>query len=188
MVNMEEQTAILFLRQGDLRGLEALVKSYQVLAVHAAQLIVRERSLAEDVVQSAFLRLPEIIHKFDDTRPFKPWFMRIVVNDALKALRGNRRLAELKDVLDDDPRQMAAWLIDDADLPEEQVITAQTRQIVRKALESLSPEQRAVIVMRYFLDMRGDEMAQELDRPLTTVKWWLHDAKQQLRSLLRKVG
>jgi RNA polymerase sigma-70 factor (ECF subfamily) len=182
---MEEQTAISLLKQGNMQGLETLVKTYQVQAVHASQLILRDRGPAEDVVQSAFLRLPDIIQRFDETRPFKPWFMRIIVNDTLKAIRSEQRLVKFSEEVDENTRQMDAWLVDNEDLPEEQVITAETRQTIRNALKSLTPEQRSVIVMRYFLEMKGDEMAQELARPLTTIKWWLHSAKLRLRKLLQ---
>jgi DNA-directed RNA polymerase specialized sigma24 family protein len=53
---MKELQAIARLKQGDLSGLEALVNQYQALAVHTAYLIVADRSLAEDIVQSAFLK------------------------------------------------------------------------------------------------------------------------------------
>lgn len=182
---MEEKTAISLLKQGNLQGLETLVVKYQVQAVQAAQLILRDRGQAEEVAQTTFLRLPEIIHRFDETRPFKPWFMRIIVNDALKTIRSEKRLVEFPSEEDEDTRQMVAWLVDGADLPEEQVINGETRQSVRNALKILSPEQRAVIVMRYFLEMPGDEMAEQLERPLTTIKWWLRSAKQRLRNLLQ---
>jgi len=182
---MEDRAAISLLKQGDLRGLEILVKRYQVQAIHAGQLILRDRGLAEEVVQSAFLRLPEIVHKFDDARPFKPWFMRIVINDALKATRRDNRLVELPEEADEDASRMANWLRDGADPPEIQIITAETRQAVRKALQLLTPEQRSVIVMRYFLEMSGDDMASKMDRPLSTIKWWLHSAKQRLREILQ---
>ena len=182
---MEDRAAISLLKQGDLLGLEILVKRYQVQAIHAGQLILRDRDLAEEVVQSAFLRLPEIVHKFDDARPFKPWFMRIVVNDALKATRRDNRLVELPEDADEDAARMADWLMDGADPPEIQIITAETRQTVRKALRLLTPEQRSVIVMRYYLEMSGEEMASKMDRPLSTIKWWLHSAKQRLREILQ---
>ena len=182
---MEDRAAISLLKQGDLRGMEILVKRYQLQAIHAGQLILRDRDLAEEVVQSAFLRLPEIIRTFDDDRSFKPWFMQIVVNDALKAIRQDNRWVELPEEADEDAARMAGWLIDVADPPEIQIITAETRQTVRKALQLLTPEQRSVIVMRYFLEMSGDEMASKMDRPLSTIKWWLHSAKQRLHEILQ---
>ena len=82
---MEEQKAIARLKRGDISGLEALVRKYQVQAVRAAYLIIRDRALAEDIVQAAFLRAYERIGQFDAGRPFGPWFLRSVVNDAVKA-------------------------------------------------------------------------------------------------------
>ena len=54
-------------------------------AIRAAYLIVRDRALAEDLVQTAFLRAYDRIGQFDPSRPFAPWFLRSVVNDAVKA-------------------------------------------------------------------------------------------------------
>ena len=69
---MEEQRAIQRLKRGDLGGLEVLVGHHQVRAVRTAYLIVRERALAEDVVQGAFVKAYEKINRFDETRPFGP--------------------------------------------------------------------------------------------------------------------
>ena len=65
--SLEEQQAISRLKQGDLGGLEILVRHYQVKAVYAAYLIVRDLKLAEDIVQSAFLQAAQKIHQFDET-------------------------------------------------------------------------------------------------------------------------
>jgi DNA-directed RNA polymerase specialized sigma24 family protein len=53
------------------------------------------------------------------------------------------------------------------------------------ALEMLTPEQRAVVILRHFLEMSEAEMTQELDRPLTTIRWWLKTARNRLRQLLQ---
>src|SRR4051794_10135971 len=75
-----EYEALARLRDGDIGGLEALVRLYQVRAVRAAYLVVRDRALAEDVAQGAFLRVYQRIAQLDPARPFAPWFFRIVVN------------------------------------------------------------------------------------------------------------
>jgi RNA polymerase sigma factor (sigma-70 family) len=61
----------------------------------------------------------------------------------------------------------------------------ESRQVVRLALDRLTPEQRAVVVMRYFLDMSEAEMSAKLKRPTSTIKWWLRVARERLRHLLR---
>lgn len=93
---MTEQEAIEKLRRGNIAGLRVLVKRYQLQAVKTAVLITRQRALAEEVAQSAFLRVYHRIDQFDSSRPFVPWFLRIVANDALKALRQRRREVPLQ--------------------------------------------------------------------------------------------
>jgi RNA polymerase sigma-70 factor (ECF subfamily) len=88
---VDERDAVARLQRGDIGGLETLVRLYQVRAVRAAYLITRDAALADDIMQAAFLRAYERIGQFDATRPFGPWFLRGVVNDAVKAAaRGAR--------------------------------------------------------------------------------------------------
>lgn len=182
---MVDQTAVSRLKQGDLHGLEILVNRYQAQAVHAAYLILYERSLAEDVVQGAFVKVAERIHQFDEKRPFAPWFFQIVVNDALKLARKQMRNISLEEQLDAPAVQLAQWLTDPEPPPELLVEQQETRQVILKAIQSLPPSQRAVIVMRYFLDMRMPEMSREMRRPLSTIKWWLRDAHERLQRLMK---
>src|SRR5437867_2966684 len=98
---MQESEAIALLKKGDIGGLEHLVLGYQMRAVRAAYLTTRDLALAEDIVQSAFLRVWERIEQFDAQRPFGPWFMRIVVNDALKATVRRDRTLSLDEALDE---------------------------------------------------------------------------------------
>lgn len=93
---MEERTAITRLKRGDIGGLEVLVRRYQVQAARTAYLIVRGRALAEDIAQAAFVKSYEKIARFDSERPFGPWFMRIIVNDAVKAASRRERTVPLE--------------------------------------------------------------------------------------------
>ncbi len=178
---MEDRTAITRIKQGDLNGLESLVNRYQARAVQAAYLIVCDRALAEDVAQSAFVKTAERIRQFDETRPFAPWFFRIVVNDALKAARKQKRSVSL----DDGPGpRFDETLPAPGPLPEQLLEQAETRQDLLAAVQSLPPEQRAVVTMRYFLGLSEADMSARLERPPSTIKWWLREARQRLRRLL----
>jgi RNA polymerase sigma-70 factor (ECF subfamily) len=181
---MKDQNAISCLKQGDLNGLETLVRRYQARAVHAAYMIVYDLALAEDVVQTAFVKVAERIQQFDDERPFAPWFFRIVVNDALKLAKKQKRDLSLEEQLDQPTAQLAKWLADPGLQPDQVVEQKETRQIILKAIKSLPPGQRAAIVMRYFLDMSMSEMSTETGRPLSTIKWWLRDGRKRLRGLM----
>jgi RNA polymerase sigma-70 factor, ECF subfamily len=178
-----DQTAITRLKQGDILGLAMLVENHQVKAVHAALFIVRDQDMAEDIVQNAFIQAYRKINQFDDSQPFAPWFLRIVINAALKAANKQKRLITLEEPASECFE--ASWLIDPSLGPETLTETAEMRETVWQAIGQLTPNQRAVVVLHYFLDKSEQEMIQELDRPLTTVKWWLYSARQHLRKLLQ---
>jgi RNA polymerase sigma-70 factor, ECF subfamily len=179
---MEEQEAIQQLKRGNPQGLEMLVKKYQLQTVRAANLIVRDPSLAEEIVQSAFLNAFEHIHQFDTGRSFGPWFLRSVINASIKTARRGSRLVSLDSGIDPD---FLSSLKDHGPGPEALVESAETSQALREALAELSPEQRAAIVMRYYLNMNEEEMADQLGRPAGTIKWRLHKARENLRKFLQ---
>ncbi|RPI85252.1 MAG: RNA polymerase sigma factor [Chloroflexi bacterium] len=180
----EEQQAVARLKLGDLAGLEYLVKRYQVKAVHTAYLIVQDRTLAEDLAQQAFINVYRKIDQFDAGRPFGPWFLRSVVNDALKAALREKRLIPIEDNGSSDHACSDEWLHDPSPLPEERMEEEERCQIMRSALLRLPPKQRAAIVLHYYLDFSEGELTGHFNRPLSTIKWWLRDGRQRLKTLL----
>ncbi len=176
---MTEREAIARLKGGDIGGLETLVKIYQVKAVRAAYLITRDWPAAEDIVQMAFLQVYERIQQFDSDRPFGPWFLRSVVNRAITTASRSSRLVAL-----DESDRSDVDVLTAADLAD----TVAMREIIQSALEKLSPEQRAAIVLHYYLGLSEDEMAHEMICPRGTVKWRLHAARKRLRILLWPLG
>lgn len=187
---MNEQQAITRMKQGDIRGLEVLVHDYQVRAVRTAMMVTQDRAIAEDVVQSTFVRIYHKIHQFEDGRPFGPWFLRSVVNAAVQEMRKRGRHVSLD--------AEVPWLDSDVtfeDLlpakdigPDDSIEATELADTIREALARLSPDQRAAVVLRYFLDMSEREMADELDVPAGTIKWRLHAARKRLRGLLLEQG
>ena len=184
--SLDEKRAITQLKQGDLDGMEVLVKRYQVRAVSAAFLIVRDPKLAEDIVQDAFLHAAEKISQFDENRPFGAWFLRSVVNASVKTAKRQKRFIPIEgEAQDEESASVADWLLDPDPHPELLIETEQTRRVVWKALGQLPPDQRAAIIMRHFLEMSEAEMTGELQRPLTTIRWRLKTARNQLRKILQ---
>jgi RNA polymerase sigma-70 factor (ECF subfamily) len=165
---MEEHTSIQRLCRGDVDGLEFLVRQYQVRAVRTACLVTHER-----------------IHQLDARRPFAPWFLTIVLHDAVKAAKRRDRHQSLENIAEDDPGRASSLVLDGQPGPELLWEQAETTEEVRAALERLTPEQRAAVVARYFLGLSEAEMAETLDCPPSTVKWRLYAARQRLRLLLR---
>jgi RNA polymerase sigma-70 factor (ECF subfamily) len=181
---MDERQAIAKMKAGDWEGLEPLVHAFQTQALHAAYLIVQDRALAEDVVQEAFLNAYLKIVQFDDNRPFRPWFLKSVVNAAIKAARRQNRQVSLNRDDQDKAAGLLDRLVSGNPAPEDWVVTEETRRAVRIALAQLTPAQRAAVVMRHYLEMSAEEMAVETDSSVATVKWRLHAARRRLREIL----
>src|SRR5213592_1402938 len=156
---MDEHEAIRRLKQHDLRGLESLVHDHQLEAVRVAMLVTRDRALAEDVVQSSFIRVCEKIGQFDDRRPFRPWFLRIVTNAALKAVTRGRRDISYEMLAAGATAAGGRLLAAD---PQEQAERSERSAVLRAAVDGLSPEQRVAIVLHYYLGFKEREIASEV--------------------------
>jgi RNA polymerase sigma-70 factor (ECF subfamily) len=179
---LDEREAIQRLKMGNVDALEPLVRAHQLRAVRTAYLITRDRQMAEDIVQDAFIRAYERIGQLRPGNPFGPWFLRIIANDALKAAARGRRWMPLPD-----SGEALEAIHDASDAepgPEEVMLGDELRAEVWAALGELSPEQRSLVVLRYYLGWREAELADWLGAPLGTVKWRLHEVRRVLRERL----
>lgn len=182
-MDSDEQIAIERLCKEDISGLEVLVQIYQVRAVRTAYGITHDMQMAEDVVADAFITVYERIKQFNTNKRFEPWFCRIVINNALKKVKKSRRVGTLtvdlfSQVLVKTPTSIPG--------PEENTLNEEFREFVSAAIKVLPPKQRAVVILRYYLDIEEVEMAHILGCPLGTVKWRLHAARTKLKSLFEK--
>ena len=179
---MDEQRAIQHIKQGHIKGLEVLVLKYQEQAVRAAFLIMRDRTQAEDIVQAAFVKVFQRIDQYDINRPFGPWFLRIVTNDAVKSITRYREIA-IDEHGEGDTQGYSADedLLDGVFNVEQQLEQQELNDLIWKTLEQLSPQQRAVVVMRYYLNLDESSIAAQLNTPAGTIRWRLYAARQHLR-------
>jgi RNA polymerase sigma-70 factor (ECF subfamily) len=142
---------------GSVSDLEALFRDHWPRAYRAAYLVVHDAAAAEDIAQEAFLAAVRALDRFDRRRPFGPWLHRIVVNRAIDWTRARALRREVGD------EQLAA-----AEARTEAPRRALAEGIAA-ALAALSPEHRAVIVLRYLLEYTPGEIAELLDLPRGTV-------------------
>ena len=178
---MEERRAIERLKRGDVGGLEALVRAHHERARRAAYLVVRDRALSEDLVQAAFVRAYEKIGLFDESKPFGPWFARMVVNDAVRAASRRERTVPFRE----GGEEWVARLADPQAGPQEEVVESERRREVWAALGQLPPAQRAAVVQRYYLGLSEAEMSENGVVATGTIKSRLHAARKGLSKLLR---
>jgi RNA polymerase sigma-70 factor (ECF subfamily) len=156
-----------------------LVSHYQEKAIQIAFLITQDPSLAQDVVQDAFIRAYEQIRHYDWDRPFAPWFFKIVSNMAVRAAVRAQGSVSL------DREDIGKPFVDkrmDLELEYEKI---ETETDIRLALETLPPEQRAVFILHYLDELKETEIAHVLNRPSGTIKWRIFRARERLQILLR---
>lgn len=167
--NRSERALLRGAQAGRRDDLEELFRRYWPASYRAAYFVVYDRAAAEDIAQEAFLSALRALHRFDRRRPFGPWLHRIVVNRAIDWARAR----SLRRELDVEPPDAA--LSDEPEVHDE----------LATALAKLSPERRAVVVLRYVLEYTPGEIAELLDLPRGTVNSRLRRA---LDELAREVG
>jgi RNA polymerase sigma-70 factor, ECF subfamily len=158
-------------RAGSAADVEHLFRHHWPLAFRAAYLVVHDAAAAEDIAQEAFLAALRSLDRFDRRRPFGPWLHRIVVNRAIDWVRARTIRAEISD--DGTIERAAAQVHRSRGDTDAQALAA--------ALAELSPEHRAVIVLRHLLDYTPGEIAELLEVPRGTVNSRLRRGLDALR-------
>jgi RNA polymerase sigma-70 factor, ECF subfamily len=145
-------------------------------AYRTAYLIVNDHAAAEDIAQEAFLAAVRRLERFDRRRRFDPWLTAIVANRAIDWTRA--RTARRESGLEPVESTVAA--------PEPNPVGYSPQ--VLAALQSLPPEQRAVVVLRYVLEYTPGEIARVLELPRGTVNSRLRRGLDALEKQLRDIN
>lgn len=163
---MAERAWIRGAQRGSVADLEQLFREHWPRAYRAARLVTGDAAAAEDIAQEAFLAAIRNLDRFDRRRPFAPWLHRIVVNRAIDWTRARRLRAEVE--LGEGAASAPAPGVDGDALGR---------------ISELSPEHRAVIVLRYVLEYTPGEIAEVLDLPRGTVNSRLRRGLDRLKEL-----
>ncbi len=171
-------------RQGEEAAFEELVRLHQEPAFRLAYLVLGDAEEARDVVQESFVRAFRAIRRFDLSRPWRPWFLRITINQARNRRRSAaRHLAALQRLLrlDPDPAPLTSGLA--ADAPP---LPASSLRDLWHAIRSLRREDQQVIYLRFFLELSEVETAGVLGVARGTVKSRLHRTLRRLRQTIER--
>jgi len=154
----------------------------------AAWSILNDRSEAEDAVQSAYLKAFAAIGQFEGRSSLSTWLTRVAINEALMLQRtAKRRRTQLEaasvSILDDYREQLMRGSMS-GNAPEAEMMRAQIRGLLERAVEQLPAEFRPVFVLREIEGLSIEETAEALGVAPGTVKTRLHRAKGRLQKLL----
>ena len=166
-----------------------LVRRYQRPVFSLIYRMVRDRTLAEDLAQEAFIRAFNAIGTYKTSYKFSNWILKIANNHTIDHLR-KRKLDTVS--IDGSPHartseevERSRVVIESRDeTPEEFVEHRELGSQIEAAIGELRDEYRTVIVLRHVEGYAYDEIAEVMDLPLGTVKTYLHRARGELRKSL----
>jgi RNA polymerase sigma-70 factor (ECF subfamily) len=175
-VSTKEAALVRRCLRGEAEAIKALVDQFQSEVFGLCVRLLNHRQDAEDVTQEVFLRIFRSLRRWDSSRPLKPWIIGITVNRCRTWLAQRARRPELADYLQDVAPAPAAD--DSTELLSE----------IRAALQDLRPEYREAFILFHEQGQPYDVIAAALDRPVGTIKTWLHRARMEILDRLRRRG
>jgi len=170
-----EKELIKRVKEGDQRAFEELYKNYADYALRVAAAITRSETSAADAVQETFIRVYHYIVDFDMSRPFQPWFYRILINECNRLMKKRANTVSISDYLENDMN----FAKDDLHGFEEY-------EVLYKAIGRLEDTNRIPIVLKYLKGFSEAEIAEVLGINQNTIKSRLYKGRQKLRAYLEK--
>ncbi len=160
---------------GNVHALDELSRLVSARMLSVARAIVRDRALAEDVVQDSFVKIITSAKGFKPTTNGYAWICKIVHNTALNALRRERRskTVDIDELFD---------ISDGADISEQASAAAD----VKRATSALSPIERQLIYQKYFMDFTVRDSAKAIGKSKSQVARLISAAEQKMRDTISR--
>lgn len=144
--------------------------------------MIRDADDAEDLTMEAFAKAFRNLERFKKDYTFSTWLFRIATNNTIDFIRKKKlRTLSLNTSLSDDSGNPVSIDVEDReDNPQDEFIKSQRMEMVRMFVDKLPAKYRRLVQLRYFDELSYEEIAQELDKPLGTVKAQLHRSRELL--------
>jgi RNA polymerase sigma-70 factor (ECF subfamily) len=171
----EEKLWIARAHQDDDGAFTQLVEAYQRPVFNLCYRMLGDPAEAEDAAQETFIRAYTRLASYDPNRKFSSWLLAIASHYCIDRLR-RRRFTLVS--WDDLPPWR--WLPDPHPQPEEMALRHETQRHVRELLETLPPDYKAAVILRYWHELSYEEIAEALDSTLSAIKSRLFRARQMM--------
>jgi RNA polymerase sigma-70 factor (ECF subfamily) len=170
---------------GDFQSFETLILKYQSKLFATMLNVVKDRDLAEDMVQDAYMKAFEKLSTLKDHAQFYPWLKRIALNNALNHFERAKRVM---DVENEDDESSFFERIPAGESPEELLVKEELKRYVRHFVDALPDKLRVVIVLREVEDLSYEEISEMMNIPIGTVRSRLFNARQMIKDRLINQG
>lgn len=168
---------------GDAEAFEEIYYTYKDDVYTACMRMLGNAAEAEDAAQEVFVRLLRVLPRYDASRAsFRTWLLTITTNYCYDMLR-KRRAGEVS-IDDEDNEPITITLRSSDPTPEQAALSNEFHARVQHMLDRLSPDDRQMIVLRYWFDHGYEEIAEATGQTVSAVKSRLFRARQRLADLL----
>lgn len=169
-------------QEQDQQAYATLMKRYKKAVYFMILKMIRDADDAEDLTMEAFAKAFKNLERFKKDYTFSTWLFRIATNNAIDFIRKKKlKTMSLNNTLSDDSGNAVTIDIEDDDNnPQDVYIRTQRIEMVRIFVDKLPAKYRKLVQLRYFDELSYEEIAQELDKPLGTVKAQLHRSRELL--------
>lgn len=167
-----------------------LMSKYHKAIYHLIIRMVGNNEDVEDLTQEAFIKAFNSLSSFNDEFAFSTWLYKIATNNCIDYLRKRKlKTFSIDRPLHAEDGDQQYEIPDDSHIPDSGILQNQQTNTIQHAIEQLPEKYRVVIVMRHQEEKSYEEIAEELDLPLGTVKAHIFRAREMLyRSLRGRVG
>jgi len=172
--------------KGQTAAFGELVRRYQDRLFNTVFRLVDSAEDAQDVVQEAFLHAYQSLDRFKGDSQFFTWLYRIAVNSAISLKRKQRTVVSLHVDREGQGSVPEPHDVSDLSQPDLALERADEERRIQAALNRLSPEHRAVLILKDLEDQKYETMAEILQVPIGTIRSRLHRARLELREVLEK--
>ncbi len=185
----EDRQLVADAKKGDRHAFERLLQKYRKSVYYMLLKMVKNADDAEDLTQEAFAKAFNSIEKFDSKFAFSTWLFRIATNNCIDFIRKKRvQTVSIDQPIDgDDGSSMRIDVKDDNLDPNESLLKQQRKRYLRMAIDRLPEKYRVLVDLRYFQEFSYEEVANELQIPLGTVKAQLFRARELLNQELKNI-
>ncbi|MEK0441999.1 MAG: hypothetical protein RL403_977 [Bacteroidota bacterium] len=183
----DDSVLITLYRNGNEAAFNLLVDRYHSKVFTTIFLIVKDQDVAEDLLQDVFVKVLHTLSsdKYNEEGKFQPWVMRIAHNLAIDHFRKAKRYPT---ILLEDGSNVFNSLNFAEDSSEEQRIKEETLAYVRNLIDELPEAQKEVVIMRHYLDMSFQEIAEQTGVSINTALGRMRYALNHIRKKMKQVN
>ncbi|HEY5565284.1 MAG TPA: sigma-70 family RNA polymerase sigma factor [Rhodothermia bacterium] len=184
--SLQDQGLVKDALAGSQEAFSQLMEKYRNPIHHHIYRMVRDKRQVEDLVQEIFIKAFSSLASYSTNFAFSTWLYKIATNHTIDYLR-RRKLTTLSidQPLKTKDGELEYELPDSTYRPDRHIVEDQRRLLIQEAIDSLPPKYYRVIVLRHQQEKSYEEIAEELDLPLGTVKAHIFRARELLYKRLR---